>query len=160
MVCLDTAQEILRKHEKTTYSWGLSPVTAAHKPISYRGQGSLKRQTRELCRCYRFESKTGCFWLFTSSFCLWQPPTNIPIYRKKKQFPSFFSISITTSPEKKSDVITLRSFWTSHLALRGPRGLRGLRPAHLKKQAPPGSGRVQTCSNWDIGIFYHLVMSK
>ena len=30
IVCLDTAQEILRKHEKTTYSVGLSPVTPAH----------------------------------------------------------------------------------------------------------------------------------
>ena len=132
IVCLDTAQEILRKHEKTTYSVGLSPVTPAHTC-----RGPSKDKTRELCRC-RFESKTGCFWLFTSSFCLWQSPTKKNQFiEKTHKFPIFFHFYHNLPGKKKGDVITLRSFWTSHLALRGPRGLRGLRPAHFQQAAPP-----------------------
>lgn len=82
-----------------------------------------------------------------------------PIYRKNTQIPPFFPFLSQPPRKKKGDVITLRSFWTSHLALRGPRGLRGLRPAHFQ-QAPPGtSGRVPT-GNGDIFMVHGQIMSN
>lgn len=96
MVCLDTAEEILRKHEKTTYSVGLSPVTAAHTC-----RGPSKDKQVNCAVAIDSKAKLVAFGYLHPHFVYDNPQQIYQFIEKNKQIPPLFFPCLSQPPRKK-----------------------------------------------------------